>query len=77
MFSEHQYGFIPGASRVAELLSTTKVICKSLDINPSDDKRETFFDISKAFDKVRHKALKFYGVDGRLLILMENYLTGC
>ena len=77
MFSEYQYGFIPVVSRVAELLSTTKVIYKSLDINPPDDKRETFFDISKAFDKVRQKGLKFYGVDGRLLILMENYLTGC
>ena len=76
MFSEYQYGFIPVVSRVAELLSTTKVIYKSLDINPPDDKRETF-DISKAFDKVRHKGLKFYGVDGRLLILIENYLTGC
>ena len=40
----------------------------------------TFFDISKAFDKVWHKGLIFklksYGVEGTLLKLMENCLTG-
>ena len=40
----------------------------------------TFFDISKAFDKVWHRGLIFklksYGVEGTLLKLMENYLTG-
>ena len=41
--------------------------------------RSTFLDISKAFDKVWHKGLIFklktYGVEGKLLKLLENYLT--
>ena len=39
----------------------------------------TFLDISKAFDKVWHEGLIFklktYCVDGKLLKLLENYLT--
>ena len=42
--------------------------------------RYVFLDILKAFDRVWHKGLilklKSYGVDGSLLKLMENYLTG-
>ena len=41
--------------------------------------RGTFLDISKAFDKVWHEGLiyklKTYGIDGKLLKLLENYLT--
>ena len=41
--------------------------------------RGTFFDISKAFDKLWQEGLIFklktYGVDGNLLKLPENYLT--
>ena len=41
---------------------------------------ETFLDASKAFDKVWHtglkSTLKSYDVDGSLLKLKENYLTG-
>ena len=40
----------------------------------------SFLDISKAFDKVWRKGLTFklksYGVEGSLLKLMKNYLTG-
>ena len=79
LFTECQSGFIPGDSCVAQLLSVTHEIYKSFDCNPPQDVRGTFFDISKAFDKVWHKGLIFklksYGVDGSLLKLMENYLT--
>ena len=41
--------------------------------------RGTFLDISKAFDKVWHEVLIFklktYGIDGKLLKLLKNYLT--
>ena len=37
-----------------------------------------FLDISKAFDKVWHEGLIFklktYGVEGKLIMLLENYL---
>ena len=80
LFTECQSGFIPGDSCVAQLLSITHEIYKSFDCNPSYDIRGTFLDISKAFVKIWHKDLTFklksYGVDGSLLKLMENYLTG-
>ena len=80
LFIECQTGFIPGDSCVAQLLSITNEIYIGFDCNPPYDIRETFLDISKAFDKVWRKGLIFklrsYGVDGSLLKLMENYLTG-
>ena len=81
LFTDCQSGFIPGDSCVAQLLSITHEICKSFDWNLPCDIRGTFLDISKAFDKVWHKSfnilkLKSYDVDGSLLKLIENYLTG-
>ena len=80
LFTECQSGFIPGDSCVAQLLSVTHEIYESFDCNPPQDIRGTFIDISKVFDKVCHKGLifklTFYCVDGSLLKLMENYLTG-
>ena len=80
LFTECQPGFIPGDSCVAQLLSVTHEIYKSFDCNPPQDIRGTFLDISKAFDKICHKGLIFklksYGLDGSLLKLMGNHLTG-
>ena len=63
------------------LRSPPHEIYKSSDCNPPCYIKGTFLDISKAFEKVWHKGLLFklesYGVDGSLLKLMENYLTGC
>ena len=70
-----QSGFIPGDSCVAQL----KLITVLIAIYPTD-MIGTFLDISKAFDKVWHEGLIFksktYGVDGNLLKVLENYLTG-
>ena len=70
-----QSGFIPGDSCVAQLKLTTVLIA----IYPTDV-IGTFLDISKDFDKVWHEGLIFklktYGVDGNLLKVLENYLTG-
>ena len=80
LFTERQSSFIPGDSCVAQLLSITLEIYKSSDRNLSCNIRGTFLDILKALDKVWHKGLIFksksYGVDGSLIKLMENYLTG-
>ena len=79
LFTPCQSGFIPGDSCVLQLLSITHEIYKSFDCHPPTDMRGTFLDISKAFDKVWHKGLIFklktYGVEGKLLKLLENYLT--
>ena len=76
LFIECQSGFSPGDSCVAQLLSVTHEIYKSLDCNLPYNIRGTFPDFSKAFDKVWDKGLIFklksYGVDGSLLKLMEN-----
>ena len=80
LFTEWKSGFIPGDLYVAQLLSIMQEIYKSFNCNLPEDIRGTFLDISKAFDKVWNKGLilklKSYDVDGSLLKLMENYLTG-
>ena len=79
LFTHCQSGFIPGDSCVLQLLSITHEILKSFDCHPPSDTRDTFLDVSKAFDKVWHQGLIFklkaYGVKGNFLKLLENYLT--
>ena len=79
LFTPCQSGFIPGDSCVSQLLSVTHEIYKSFNCHPPTDIRGTFRDISKAFDKVWHECLiiklKSYGIDGKLLKLLKNYLT--
>ena len=79
LFTECQSGFLPGDSCTSQLLFSTHEIYKSFECNPSVDVRGTFLDISKAFDKVWHDGLiyklKLYGVENKLLNLIQNYLT--
>ena len=79
LFNEFQSDFLSGDSSTSQLLSITHEIYKSFDCNPSVDVRETFLDILKTFDKVWHDGfiykLKSYGVENKLLNLIQNYLT--
>ena len=79
LFTPCQSGFIPDDSCVSQLQLITHEIYKNFDCHPPTDMRGTFLDISKAFDKVWHEGLiyklKTYGIDGKLLKLLENYLT--
>ena len=79
LFTECQSGFLSGDSCTSQLLSITHEIYKSFDCNPSVDVKGTFIDISKAFDKVWHDGLiyklKLYGVESKLLNLIQNYLA--
>ena len=81
IFTECQSGFSAGVSCTSQLLSITYEIYKSFYCNPSVDVRGTFLDISKTFDKVWHDGLiykfKSYGVESKLLNLIQNYLTNC
>ena len=78
LFTPSQSGFLPGDSCIAQLLSIIHEIQTAFDENPTVDVRGVFLDISKAFDKVWHDEiifkLKSYGVEGKLLLLLKNYL---
>ena len=69
---------MPGDSCISQLLSVTHEIYKSIDCNLPVDVRGTFVDISKAFDKVCYEGsiikLQTYGINGKLLNLMQYYL---
>ena len=71
-------GFIKGDSCVNQLLAITHEIHKNLDANPPIDTIEVFLDMSKAFDKVWHNGLicklQSYGIQSKLLKLLEDYL---
>ena len=73
-----QSGFIKGDSCVKQLLAITHEIRKNFDANPSIDTIGVFLDMSNAFDKVWHNGLicklQSYGIQSKLLKLLENYL---
>ena len=75
----NQSGFRPGDSCIHQLISITHNIYKSFDINPPQEVRGVFLDISKAFDRVWHKGLlykvKNFGIDGKLYSLIESFLS--
>ena len=79
LLSENQSGFRKGDSCVSQLISITHNIYKAFDGNPSLETRGVFLDISKAFDKVWHKALLFklksYGVEGKAYKILKDYLS--
>ena len=78
LFTRSQSGFLPGDSCISQLLSTTHKTYKSFDCKPPFDVRSTFLRISKAFDKVWYEGLIFklqtYGINGKLLNLIQDYL---
>ena len=78
LFKKCQPGFLPGDSCISQLLSIVHKIRSSFDCDPTLDVSGVFLDISKAFDKVWHEVilfkLKTYGVNGKVLTLLTNYL---
>ena len=78
LFTPSKSGFLPGDSRIAQLLSIIHEIHTAFDENPTVYVRGVFLDLSKAFDKVWHDGiifmLKAYGVEDELLSLLKNYL---
>ena len=79
LITKKQSGFRPGDSTTNQLIDFVNEIHKSFDDKKSLEVRAVFLDISKAFDKVWHPGLLFKlkqnGIDGRLLTLLNSYLT--
>ena len=73
----HQSGFIPGHSTTFQLVDIYHSICNTFD--NSQFSCMVFCDKSKAFDRVWHKGLiyksKQYGISGKLLSFLANYLS--
>ena len=78
LFTKCQSGFLPGDSCVSQLLSIVHDINSSFDYDLTQDVRDVFLDISKAFDKVWHEGLLYkletYDIKGDVLNLLRNYL---
>ena len=78
LFLSNQSGFRNGDSCVNQLLAITHEIYQGFYCSPSVETRSVFLDMSKAFDKVWYEGillkLKNYGVKGRLLNILNNYL---
>ena len=73
---EQQHGFVRGRSCQTNILLCLEKWTEIVDNGNSID--VAYFDYAKAFDKVSHRLLliklKGYGIDGRLLAWLTNYL---
>jgi len=72
-----QHGFLRNRSTATQLLQVFSNITNILDSGDQTD--VIYFDLSKAFDSVPHKLLihklQSFGICGKLLAWIENYLT--
>ena len=74
-----QHGFLPSKSCGTQMLEYTCDL--SVNLNSKLQTDIVYFDFAKAFDSVNHdiilnKLKYFFGVDGRLLNFLMNYLKG-
>ena len=75
---DQQHGFCPRRSCESQLITTINNISKLLDSGLQTD--IFLLDLSKSFDKVPHhrlcNKLYYYGIRGKLLVWIENFLIG-
>ena len=79
MLNDNQHGFLPAKSCDTQMLFFNESLTYSLNNNIPVD--VVYFDFSKAFDSVNHDILltklkNEYGLDGRLLKFLVDYLRG-
>ena len=76
LISEQQHGFVRGRSCQTNILLCLEKWTEIVDGGNSVD--VAYFDYAKAFDKVSHRLLLLklqrYGIDGKLLSWLKNYL---
>ena len=77
LITPQQHGFVKGRSCQTNIMLCLERWTQIVDDGGSVD--VAYFDYSKAFDKVSHRLLltklKAYGIDGKLLIWIEAWLT--
>ena len=77
LISPKQHGFLPGRSTCTQLLTTLNTVMQNFD--QKRDVHIVYTDFSKAFDKVCHnkliQVLSSYGIKGRLLCWIKNFIT--
>ena len=77
LFSPHQSGFIPGDSRVQQLIIIPHEVYKAFDCSPLPKVLSVFLDISKPIDMVWYHGLlhklKRNGRNGDLLKLIASF----
>lgn len=77
LLNDFQYGFRKGCGTEEAVVNVVNFICNGLD-KGNRGVAGIFYDCSKAFDLIDHKILlkklKYYGIYGRELILIESYL---
>ena len=78
LFCDAQHGFVPGRSCMTQLLISLERWTELLD--GGDPVDVIYLDFRKAFDTVPHrrllKKLEAYGIKGRLLTWIKNFLSG-
>jgi hypothetical protein len=78
LIAENQFGFYPGRSTSSQLIKCYTEISLNLENNYQTD--VIYLDLAKAFDSVPHnlllEKLKKFGIGGKLLKWLQNYLTG-
>ena len=79
LIDPNQHGFLPAKSCTTQMLDYNESISLSVENNIQID--VVYFDFSKAFDSVHHDTLlsklrNQFGINGRLLKYLENYLKG-
>ena len=78
LLSRHQHGFRSKCSCLTQLLEYLSEIHDALDNGKPVD--AVYLDCQKAFDKVPHKRLiaklRAYGISGKILKWIENFLSG-
>ena len=78
LLSSTQLVFKPGSSFINKLISITYSNFSAFDANPSLEVRGVFLDLSKAFDGVWYKPLRYKlknnGINGNVLHLIEPFL---
>ena len=77
--SPAQHGFVKGRSPLSNMLECLEAWTRAVDEGHWVD--IIYFDYKTAFDKVSHalllQKLKWYGIGGKLWLLIKAFLTGC